>query len=112
MDPEYTPVEMQQMLNEVYADRNRVVQLAATLADRLGYRVGVRIDRDEPEWPVLMIDLPTGQISWHLSPGDAYPVWDLYDAEWDGHTDADKAERIRRYVVPPWPSADERRTTP
>jgi len=103
MDPEYTPEQVKEMLTEVYADRNRVVQLAAMLAEKLGYRVGLRVDPDEPDWPVLFLDLPTGQISWHLSPGDAYPVWDLYEGEWDGHTNEDKAERIYRFVVPPLP---------
>lgn len=97
MYPEIT----QEMLTEVYADRNRLAQLAAALAERLGYRVGITVDPDEPEWPVLLIDLPTGQVSWHLSPSDAWPVWDMYEGDWDGHTTEHKAGRIRAFVVPP-----------
>jgi hypothetical protein len=39
------------------------VQAAAVMAVKLGYRVGVK---DDPEWPILYIDLPTGQVFWHL----------------------------------------------
>ncbi len=87
----------------LYADRNRAVQLAAKLAEERGYAVGLRVDPNEPDWPVLMIDLPTGQISYHLASGEAYPVWDLYEGEWDGHTNEEKADRIYRFVVPPLP---------
>lgn len=88
----------------VYADRNRAVQLAAALAAQLGYRVGLGVDRDEPDWPVLFIDLPGGQqVSWHIARGEILPGWDAYEGTWDGHNDQEKATRIRRYVRDPAP---------
>lgn len=75
------------------------MQLAAKLAERLGYRVGLGVDPDEPDWPVLFIDLPTGQLSWHIATGELIPVWDDYNGAWDGHDHEEKADRIYRYVV-------------
>jgi hypothetical protein len=57
-------------------------------------------DPNEPDWPVLFVTLPTGQVSWHVSPDDL----DLFDhvtvghATWDGHSTDEKNDRIRRYV--------------
>jgi len=95
----------------VYADRNRAVQLAAALAAQLGYRVGLGVDRDEFDWPVLFIDLPGGQqVSWHIARGEILPGWDAYEGTWDGHTDQEKATRIRRYVSSPPPTGHEAMT--
>jgi len=96
----------------LYADRNRVVQLAAALAQQLGQRVGVHTDPDEPDWSVLMIDLPgPGQhVSWHIARVDLLPGWDAYPDPWDGHTDQEKATRIRRYVSSPPPTGHEAMT--
>ncbi len=97
----------------LYADRNRAVQLAAALAQQLGQRVGVRTDPDEPDWPVLMIDLPDQwgqrqQVAWHLAREDMLAgQWDAYPDPWDGHSDEEKATRIRRYVYSPPPTGHE-----
>lgn len=54
-----------------------------------------------PTWPVLYIETPEGQISWHNDPDDMgifkhLPVVDDYP--WDGHTTEEKYARIRRLV--------------
>lgn len=84
--------------DEAYFDRNLAVQLAAKLADSLGYRVGLRTDPEEPDWPVLVIDLPTGQVSWHLPAHEVVGHFEAYPDDWDGHTVEDKRERITRWV--------------
>lgn len=49
-------------LDDVYAERNKVVTALAKL-----YPSGWgRVDTD-PDWLVLYIDLPTGQVSWHFT---------------------------------------------
>lgn len=53
-------------LDDAYYDRNQAVQAMAKMAQQLGMKVGLRQDIDEPGWPVLMIDLPTGQVGYHL----------------------------------------------
>lgn len=58
-------------------------------------------DPDEPDWPIIYIRSPTGQMSWHISPADL----DLFRhvrrvhsedpaARWDGHTTDDKYQRL------------------
>lgn len=71
-----------------YAARERLIWQAAGCAASAGYRVGVKIDPAQPDWPVLYIDLPDGQVSWHMA---AYP------GEYDGHTTAEKYDRIKAF---------------
>ena len=47
-------------LNDAYFDRNQAVMAMARMALQFGYRVGLKKHPEEPDWPVLMIDLPTG----------------------------------------------------
>jgi hypothetical protein len=72
-----------------YHIRYSLVLRAAGTAAELGLATGIRIDPEEPEWPVIYIELPTGQVSWHMPP---HPV--LYD----GHSTEEKYRRIQEYV--------------
>lgn len=89
-------------LDEVYADRNRLAQLAAVLASRLGYEISIGLDEHEPAYPVLYIQLPTGQISWHIKVADLtlldidHVSWPAVNP-WDGHDDREKKDRIEFY---------------
>ena len=74
---------------EDYAVRNAYVYQALGAASRLGYPVGVRLDPAEPGWPVAYIELPTGQVSWHLP---------AFAQAWDGHTIREKYARCRAYA--------------
>lgn len=92
------------MTDSVYRER---AHLVALLAAQYPAVLVYGADPDEPEWPVLFVDLPTGQASWHISPDDL----DLFahvgprrasdpDApQWDGHTTAEKYERIDRLTA-------------
>jgi hypothetical protein len=75
-----------------YVARNRLVYMALSIAEQLGYKAGFRIDFEYPHWPVAFIELPTGQCSWHLPE---------FPDEWDGHTTEEKHERIRRFIGSP-----------
>lgn len=57
-------------------------------ARRLGFPCGFRPDPKDPEWCVAFIELPTGQVSWHMPP---------HPNPWDGHTTEEKYARIRAY---------------
>lgn len=68
-------------------------------------------DPDEPGWPALYIDSPTGQLSWHISPDDLDLVADVPvvpgddpRAQWDCHTTEEKYQRLDRLPVrrPHW----------
>src|SRR5690349_2269200 len=76
-------------LEEVYRDRNLLVQLAAQLYSDLGGLVLTWTDPIEgPGWPVLALKLPSGQVSWHLpAEGLLTTLATVVDpTEYDGHT--------------------------
>ena len=72
-----------------YEARYLDVLRAVAIAQRCGFAAGFRIDPQEPEWPVAYIELPTGQVSWHLP---QHPV------PWDGHTTDEKFDRIKAFA--------------
>jgi hypothetical protein len=59
-------------------------------------------DPAEPDWAVVYIDTPAGQLSWHIAPKDVMlfahisPPVDANDrrARWDGHTTRQKYLRL------------------
>ena len=71
-----------------YGSRYVLVVKAMSEALLRGLNAGVRLDPQEPEWPVFYIDLPTGQVSWHMP---------QYGRAWDGHTTDQKYERIDEF---------------
>lgn len=102
--------QLESALLYAYEDRNTAVQLAGAIAAKAGFNAGINVDHEEPEWPVLFIDLPlAGQVSWHLSQDDLIGPWPVYhpshwrtiaykDGVWDGHTRAEKLQRVKSYV--------------
>lgn len=72
-----------------YAARYPLVLWAVSTAADEGLQVGFRLDPTEPEWPVAYIELPTGQVSWHLP---QHPI------AWDGHDTPTKYARCRAYA--------------
>ncbi len=84
--------------DEAYFDRNQAVLAMAKLAMQQGYNVGIKTDPDEPDWPVLMIDLPTGQVGWHLPKEEIIGEWPAYKKEWDKHTLDEKRNRMFEYL--------------
>lgn len=53
-------------------------------------------DPEEPDWPVLFVDLPSGQVSWHIAPDDLdlFGHVRLGSAAWDGHSTQEKYARL------------------
>lgn len=103
-------------MEECHEDRNLLAMLAGRLSLGVGYPSGLGVDPDEPEWPVLFIELPNGQISYHL-PADAVEgLWPVYRPSpeligklahdgiipepngWDGSDNEAKRARIRFYA--------------
>jgi len=83
----------------VYRERAHLVaHLAAIYPSHIGPN-----DPSEPDWAVLTLETPTGQMSWHISPEDV----DLFshvptttdERAWDGHTTDEKYERLRRLTT-------------
>lgn len=86
----------------VSARRNLLVWQVAQDAVNAGYAAHVS---REVTWPVVFIELPTGQVSWHVPTsirpeGVELRTSDL-DSEdlWDQHTREDKAKRITDYLA-------------
>lgn len=84
---------------EYYNYRNELVYKAVIIARNTGYVAGFLIhtpvtDIIEKNWDhkwgvVAYIELPTGQVSWHIeSP----------DIKYDGHTYVDKRNRIDEFI--------------
>lgn len=80
------------MLDAVYRERAHLLAHLAAV-----YPSHIQPDMEEPDWPVLYIEFPTGQCCWHVNDTDLdlfghVPV-DVYEV-WDGHSTAEKYERV------------------
>ncbi|MGI5291746.1 hypothetical protein ACQEVF_51730 [Nonomuraea polychroma] len=79
----------------VYRERAHLVAYLATVYPSvLSYN-----DPNKPEWPVIYLGAERGQFSWHIAPEDLdlfqhVQVVDPDAIEWDGHTTAEKYERL------------------
>lgn len=74
-------------LNAVYSERMMVVRMLAVMS---GCKYGIGKD-DNTEWEdawrnVVYIDLPQGQVSWHIAAADMHLFADFppYEGKWDG----------------------------
>lgn len=57
----------------------------------------LREDPREPMWPVVIVQLPTGQVSWHITRVERYAVFahlEPGEVAWDGHDDIEKWRRV------------------
>ncbi len=88
----------------VYKECDLCIALLVQYAQWFGHRIGIKEhvgDDWDDEWRnVVFIDLPTGQVSWHLHKDELvnFPGVEPYPGEWDGHTSAEKYERIRKFI--------------
>lgn len=83
-------------IEEIYAERNAAALAFANLAVLAGWNVGCLTD--DPEWPVVLVDTPHGQVSWHVSAAELPDGFPPYPGEWDGHTTAEKNRRLHRFI--------------
>ena len=88
-------MEYESKPDEAYLDRNLCVQLMERMAQKLGYNVGVKENGD---WPILYIDLSTGQVSWHISKTDITGTFPEYLKGWDGHDVETKRMRLIEFI--------------
>lgn len=90
-------------MDSVYRERAHLVaHLAALYPSVIGYN-----DPAEPDWPVVYVKTPEGQLSWHISPEDV----DLFGhvtfgnlvsrqtVTWDGHSTEEKYARLDRLTA-------------
>lgn len=80
---------------EAYLDRNLCVQTMVRMASELGYKTGIR---DDGNWSIFYIDLPTGQVSWHIPKLDIVGMFPYYLDDWDGHDVETKRNRLIEFI--------------
>lgn len=92
-----------QQKDQAYQERDKCLVLMAKMAQELGLNVGIGLHVDEPgqEWEsdwrnILFIDLPAGQVSWHIHNSEAHWFYFVgsYCKPWDGHTTEEKYQRV------------------
>jgi hypothetical protein len=99
--------------NGAYTERDRCVAGIAALARRVGWEAWLGRHEPDPKWDqdwmtIVFIDLPTGQVSWHIH--DSEVEWFSFlptnlENKWDGHTTTQKYERLAALnepLHPPW----------
>lgn len=91
------PLQADDTDRALYRERAHLVAfLAACYPSLIAYN-----DPDEPNWPVVYVDSPAGQLSWHINPDDL----DLFRhvtcntvhylrGQWDGHDTEEKYRRL------------------
>ena len=82
----------------LYEERNKCIALSARMALKLGLNTGLmEADPQEDGWKyVVVIDLPSGQVSWHVPDADLgfFDFLEPYRGTWDGHTTEEKYKRV------------------
>lgn len=91
-------------INAIYRERNLCVALIAELADLIDIPAYIA-EHEGEEWDkewrnVLFLELPTGQVSWHLHESEIenFPHIPRRPGQWDGHSTEEKYKRIKEYI--------------
>lgn len=115
--------------NGAYSERNKVVAAYARLCRAAGTRVTVAKHQPGPDsaeiwesdWStVVLIELPTGQVSWHFHDSEVHLLDGLPRGanDWDGHSTAEKYTRlgnarpVASASVAQWPTPQPIETAP
>lgn len=96
-----------------YGERNMLVAALSKLFPASLERHQPENDDWEDDWRwVVIIDLPTGQVSWHIQDGEL-PMFDHLERNqgrvWDGHDTLEKYERLgklKKPLIPPFMGVD------
>jgi len=89
-------------INDIYTERNIAVAMGLAMAVKLNYDINIHVG-DDPDWIVVFIKLPSGQVSWHIPRSEYrqyFPEYTPVKARnpWDGHTTEQKNERIQEFA--------------
>lgn len=85
---------------QLYTERNHLAQIVALLLRSTGAG-SYTLESDDaiPGWPVLVVDTPAGQISWHLKPEDVRIFDEIREVTvYDGHSKEEAMDRLARLV--------------
>jgi hypothetical protein len=97
-DQTHTPLGQAEAARDgAYRERAHLVALLAAQ-----YPSWCGVDADAPDWPVVYVELPTGQCGWHISPDDWAELFAhlslVCDDGWDGHSTEEKYRRIDEFA--------------
>ncbi|MGM0607181.1 MAG: hypothetical protein ACQESP_02055 [Candidatus Muiribacteriota bacterium] len=90
--------------DKLYRERNRLVALCGVLAKKQNYNAGIKKhsgdDYKKDRGTVFYIDLPTGQISYHIKncEKNLFRFFKKYNKEFDGHDFEEKYDRIMEFI--------------
>ena len=94
--------QFNEVLAELQHDRATLVLTIVKLAQKLGYTVGRKADPNATRaWKnIVLIDLPTGQVSFHIHLDDFadFESLPIYNESWDGHTLEERNSRLKKMV--------------
>jgi hypothetical protein len=90
-----------------YGERNALVAALARLAQWSGHRAWLALHQQDPgqvppwdpEWLwIVFVELPTGQLSWHIHSSElaAFSFLPTEANTWDGHSSGEKYARLAR----------------
>jgi hypothetical protein len=90
--------QFDEILKQLTMERSLVVLALAEICIKHGYNIGFITDPlAATAWKnMVMLDLPTGQVSWHINEDE----WSLFEhlpayrGEWDGHSKEQRTVRI------------------
>jgi hypothetical protein len=100
-----TDAELDELYNGLDGAYRERAHLVAYLAALYPAHIG-RTDPNAPDWPVLIIETPAGQMSWHFAERDLDLVGRVQPtgpehSRWDGHSTEEKYERLRALTAAP-----------
>jgi hypothetical protein len=85
--------------DNAYKERNLCVSLIAKMAHKMGLPVGIQLspNEGEPDWHIIFIELPSGQVSWHFHSNEIphFTGYPDYKKKWDGHNWDEKYKRVK-----------------
>lgn len=87
-------------IDNVYTERNLAVAALYRMSHEMGYKTCYL--QEEPGWVILLIELPTGQVSWHIPIKEFntfFPAIATFDFKWDGHSGKEKNIRLATYAA-------------
>lgn len=95
--------DVRQSKDQAYQERDMLIACLASLCKEQGYVVGLGRHPESEEWEddwrtIVYIDLPAGQVSWHIHDSERPLFWFLgkYLGKWDGHSTTEKYKRLLR----------------
>lgn len=100
-----TPEQLAEQKDAAYAERNKCVAAIVIVAVKKGWATGLALhSRDDALWDeewrnIVWIELPTGQVTWHIHDRELpmFTALQLKQCDWfkwDGHSTQEKYDRL------------------